>query len=44
LIEIHESIDRDFPGMIDLTELFDYPTIAQLAKHLEAKIKAKPPH
>jgi acyl-CoA synthetase (AMP-forming)/AMP-acid ligase II/acyl carrier protein len=38
LIEIHESIDRDFPGMVDLTELFDYPTIAQLAKHLEAKL------
>jgi acyl-CoA synthetase (AMP-forming)/AMP-acid ligase II/aryl carrier-like protein len=38
LIEIHESIDRDFPGMIDLTELFDHPTIAELAKHLEAKL------
>jgi len=43
LIEIHESIDRDFPGLIDLTELFDYPTIAQLAKHLETKLKAIPP-
>jgi acyl-CoA synthetase (AMP-forming)/AMP-acid ligase II len=43
LIEIHESVDRDFPGMVDLTELFDYPTIAQLAKHLENKLKAIPP-
>ena len=43
LIEIHEGIDRDFPGLIDLTELFDFPTIAQLAKHLESKITAKPP-
>jgi acyl-CoA synthetase (AMP-forming)/AMP-acid ligase II len=43
LIEIHESIDRDFPGLVDLTELFDYPTIAQLAKHLEGKLKATPP-
>ena len=43
LIEIHESVDRDFPGLIDLTELFDYPTIAQLAKHLESKLKATPP-
>jgi acyl-CoA synthetase (AMP-forming)/AMP-acid ligase II/acyl carrier protein len=42
LIEIHESIDRDFPGLVDLTELFDYPTIAQLAKHLENKLKAMP--
>ena len=40
LIEIHESIDRDFPGLIDLTELFDFPTIAQLAKHLQTKLKA----
>jgi acyl-CoA synthetase (AMP-forming)/AMP-acid ligase II/aryl carrier-like protein len=43
LIEIHESIDRDFPGLVDLTELFDYPTIAQLAKHLEGKLKATRP-
>jgi iturin family lipopeptide synthetase A len=43
LIEIHESIDRDFPGLVDLTELFDYPTIALLAKHLEGKLKATPP-
>jgi acyl-CoA synthetase (AMP-forming)/AMP-acid ligase II/aryl carrier-like protein len=43
LIEIHESVDRDFPGLIDLTELFDHPTLAELAKHLEAKLKAPPP-
>ncbi|MDP8985104.1 MAG: non-ribosomal peptide synthetase [Pseudomonadota bacterium] len=38
LIEIHENIDREFPGLIDLTELFDFPTIAELAKHLESKL------
>jgi acyl-CoA synthetase (AMP-forming)/AMP-acid ligase II len=43
LIEIHEGIDRDFPGLIDLTELFDYPTIAQLSKHLETKLTAQRP-
>jgi len=43
LIEIHENVDRDFPGLIDLTELFDHPTLAELAKHLEAKLKAAPP-
>jgi acyl-CoA synthetase (AMP-forming)/AMP-acid ligase II/aryl carrier-like protein len=42
LIEIHENVDRDFPGLIDLTELFDHPTIAELAKHLEGKLKATP--
>jgi acyl-CoA synthetase (AMP-forming)/AMP-acid ligase II/acyl carrier protein len=38
LIEIHEQIDREFPGQIDLTELFDFPTIAELAGHLEGKL------
>jgi acyl-CoA synthetase (AMP-forming)/AMP-acid ligase II/acyl carrier protein len=38
LIEIHEHIDREYPGQIDLTELFDFPTIAELARHLETKL------
>jgi acyl-CoA synthetase (AMP-forming)/AMP-acid ligase II/aryl carrier-like protein len=42
LIEIHENIDREFPGLIDLTELFDHPTIAELAKHLEGKLEKSP--
>ena len=42
LIEIHENVDREFPGMIDLTELFDHPTIAELAKHLQSKLQAAP--
>jgi len=37
LIEIHENIDRDFPGLIDLTELFDHPTIGALALHIQKK-------
>jgi acyl-CoA synthetase (AMP-forming)/AMP-acid ligase II/acyl carrier protein len=38
LIEIHEQIDREFPGQVDLTELFDFPTIAELAQHLQSKL------
>jgi len=38
LIEIHENIDREFPNLIDLTELFDYPTVQELSKHLESKL------
>ena len=38
LIEIHEQIDREYPGKIDLTELFDFPTIGELATHLEGKL------
>jgi acyl-CoA synthetase (AMP-forming)/AMP-acid ligase II/acyl carrier protein len=40
LIEIHERIDREYPGQVDLTELFDFPTIAELAQHLEGKLAA----
>ena len=43
LIEIHENVDSEFPGLIDLTELFDHPTIAELAKHLEGKLTATLP-
>jgi acyl carrier protein len=42
LIEIHEQIDRLYPGQIDLTELFDFPTIAELARHLEGKLAGAP--
>lgn len=38
LIQIHEEIDRDHPGVVDLTELFDHPTIRALAAHLEQKL------
>jgi acyl-CoA synthetase (AMP-forming)/AMP-acid ligase II/acyl carrier protein len=38
LIEIHEQIDREYPGQVDLTELFDFPTIGELAQHLESKL------
>jgi acyl-CoA synthetase (AMP-forming)/AMP-acid ligase II/acyl carrier protein len=38
LIEIHERIDHEYPGQVELTELFDFPTIAELAAHLEGKL------
>jgi len=38
LIEIHEQVDREYPGHIDLTELFDHPTVAELARHLSSKL------
>jgi acyl-CoA synthetase (AMP-forming)/AMP-acid ligase II/acyl carrier protein len=39
LIQIHEKIDELYPGQVDLTELFDFPTVSQLAKHLETKLR-----
>jgi acyl-CoA synthetase (AMP-forming)/AMP-acid ligase II/acyl carrier protein len=37
LVEIHEKIDQEFPGQLDLTDVFDHPTIAELAKFLDEK-------
>jgi len=39
LIQIHEKLDELYPGVVDLTELFDFPTISQLAQHLEQKLR-----
>ena len=35
LARIHEAIEREFPQRIEVTDLFDYPTLAQLAKLLD---------
>ena len=43
LIEIHEQIDHEYPNEIDLTEIFDFPTIAELARHLESKLQRAQP-
>jgi aryl carrier-like protein len=40
LIQIHEKIDQLYPGVVDLTDLFDHPTISQFAKYLEQKLAA----
>jgi acyl-CoA synthetase (AMP-forming)/AMP-acid ligase II/acyl carrier protein len=41
LVQIHEGIEEAFPGVLDITDLFDYPTIAQLASLLEKKSKER---
>jgi acyl-CoA synthetase (AMP-forming)/AMP-acid ligase II len=41
LIQIHEKLDELYPGVVDLTELFDFPSVSLLAQHLEAKLGSK---
>jgi acyl-CoA synthetase (AMP-forming)/AMP-acid ligase II len=43
LVQIHEGIEEAFPGLLDITDLFGYPTIAQLASFLERKSKERAP-
>ncbi|HED19468.1 MAG TPA: AMP-dependent synthetase [Gammaproteobacteria bacterium] len=34
LVKIHEEIDARFPGKVEVTDLFDYPTISSLAGYI----------
>ena len=36
LARLHEAIDREFPQRIEVADLFDHPTLAQLARFLDA--------
>jgi fengycin family lipopeptide synthetase D len=38
LIAIHERIERLWPGLVDVTDIFDHPTIAALAGFIEDKL------
>ncbi len=40
LVQIHERIDREFPGRLELSDLFDHPTVRDLAGHLASKLAA----
>ncbi|MDH3710569.1 MAG: AMP-binding protein, partial [Cyclobacteriaceae bacterium] len=35
LTQIHDKIDEIWPGKLELTDYFDYPTIAELAQYLD---------
>ncbi|MGI8738474.1 MAG: AMP-binding protein [Gammaproteobacteria bacterium] len=38
LVEIHDGIEAAYPGLVDITDLFDYPTIAELAVFMRTKL------
>jgi len=40
LAEIHQRIDDQWPGMVDVVDLFDHQTIAEVAAFLESKIES----
>lgn len=35
LVGLHEDIETAFPGRVEITDLFDYPTVCQLAVFIE---------
>jgi acyl-CoA synthetase (AMP-forming)/AMP-acid ligase II len=40
LAQIHEQIDALYPGVLDITDLFDHPTMETLAEFLRHKIES----
>ena len=40
LIAIHERIERLWPGLVDITDIFDHPSIGALARLIELKLAA----
>jgi aryl carrier-like protein len=42
LIAIHERIERLWPGLVDITDIFDHPSIGALARLIEQKLAAPP--
>jgi acyl-CoA synthetase (AMP-forming)/AMP-acid ligase II/aryl carrier-like protein len=43
LMSLHERIEARWPGVLDITDLFDHPSIRELADHLASKLAARPP-
>jgi acyl-CoA synthetase (AMP-forming)/AMP-acid ligase II len=43
LIAIHERIEQLWPGLVDVSDIFDHPSIAALASFLEHKLTAAAP-
>jgi acyl carrier protein len=35
LVSLHEDIETVFPGRVEITDLFDYPTVRELAAYLD---------
>lgn len=40
LAQIYQRIETIYPGLLEVTDFFDYPTIAELAKYLEKRVAA----
>lgn len=38
LAQVHEEIDQRYPDKIDITDFFDYPSIAEIATYLQEKL------
>jgi acyl-CoA synthetase (AMP-forming)/AMP-acid ligase II len=40
LLAIHQRVERAWPGLVDITDIFDHPSVAELAQFIEQKLAA----
>ncbi len=40
LTEIHQRVDETWPGMVDVTDMFEHQTIAELARFIDEKCRS----
>jgi hypothetical protein len=40
LAQIYQRIEAIYPGQLEVTDFFDYPTIAELGKYIESRLTA----
>jgi acyl-CoA synthetase (AMP-forming)/AMP-acid ligase II len=41
LLAIHQRLEQQWPGVVDVTDIFDHPSIAALARFIEHKLLAQ---
>jgi acyl-CoA synthetase (AMP-forming)/AMP-acid ligase II len=41
LLAIHQRLEQQWPGLVDVTDIFDHPSIAALARFIEQKLTAR---
>lgn len=41
LTEVHQEIDNLYPGMVDITDMFEYQSIRELAGYLDGKLPSE---
>jgi len=42
LTEVHQEIDNQYPGLVDITDMFEYQSIRELAGFVDAKLSDQP--
>jgi acyl-CoA synthetase (AMP-forming)/AMP-acid ligase II len=41
LLSIHQRLEQEWPGLVDVTDIFDYPSIAALARFIGQKLSER---